>query len=134
MTRHAQEAVSRKLYIPSFRSRECCAFLLELTLTQLSIARGSSWRVSWKREIKKMAVQIQSSKSQVCKMFWQSADCLRERGALDDSQWILKKPFHYFSEFTPSLNLEEKKFLVTNRFVYNKCATPNSNFHVIPNS
>jgi hypothetical protein len=56
------------------------------------------------------------------------------RGALDDSQWILKKPFHYFSEFTPSLNLEEKKFLVTNRFVYNKCATPNSNFHVIPNS
>jgi hypothetical protein len=30
------------------------------------------------------------------------------RGALDDSQWILKKPFHYFSEFTPSLNLEEK--------------------------
>jgi hypothetical protein len=80
VTRHAQEAVSRKLHIPSSRSRECCAFLLELTLTQLSIARGSSWRVSWKRENKKMAVQIQSPKSQVCKMFWQSADCLRERG------------------------------------------------------
>jgi hypothetical protein len=56
------------------------------------------------------------------------------RGALDDSQWISKKPFHCFSEFNPSLNLEETKFLVTDRFVYNERATPNSNFHVIPNA